>query len=150
MPPMPPMPPHVSAPTAPPNFEPFSGTYAAPEPEMLDRAVSAKKEKSDPAGSPLGAADLPAFAAAWLPRLTAAENDTAQAQEELLAEFIAELRTLVPHVATARVAEVADLLSVLTASDKPVSERRQSAVAFLEALKPAPAAKPRRTPFWKR
>jgi len=150
MPPMPPMPPHVSAPTAPPNFEPFSGTYAAPEPEMLDRAVSAKKEKSDPAGSPLGAADLPAFAAAWLPRLTAAENDTAQAQEELLAEFIAELRTLVPHVATAQVAEVADLLSVLTASDKPVSERRQSAVAFLEALKPAPAAKPRRTPFWKR
>jgi len=150
MPPMPPMPPHVSAPTAPPNFEPFSGIYAAPEPEMLDRAVSAKKEKSDPAGSPLGAADLPAFAAAWLPRLTAAENDTAQAQEELLAEFIAELRTLVPHVATAQVAEVADLLSVLTASDKPVSERRQSAVAFLEALKPAPAAKPRRTPFWKR
>ena len=147
---MPPMPPHVSAPTPPPAFEPFSGDFAAPEPEMLDRAVFAKKEKAGPAGSSLGAADLPAFAAAWHPRLTAAENDTAEAQEELLAEFTAELQKLAPHVAAAHAAEIADLLSVLTAPDKPVSERRQSAVAFLEALKRLPVAKPRRTPFWKR
>ena len=148
--PMPPMPPHVSAPTPPPNFEPFSGDFAAPEPEMPDTAVFTKKEKYAPTGTSLGEPDLQTFAAAWYPRLTAAENDTAEAQEELLAEFAAELQKLAPHVTAAHAAEVADLLSVLTASDKPVSERRQSAVAFLEAVKPAPVAKPRRTPFWKR
>jgi Ca-activated chloride channel homolog len=150
--PRPPMPPHASAPTPPPRFEPFSGHLAAPEADMLDRSVFAKKEKYASTGSSLGEPDLQTFAAAWYPRLTAAENDTAEAQEELLAEFTAELQKLAPQVPAAHAAEVADLLSVLTASDKPVSERRQSAVAFLEALKlaPVPVAKPRRTPFWKR
>lgn len=142
--------PRVSAPAAPPAFEPFSGAYPAPEPEILDGAVSAKKEKYAPTGTSLGEADLQTFAAAWYPRLTAAANDTAEAQAELLAEFTVELRTLAPRVPAAHAAEVAVLLSVLTASDKPVSERRESAMAFLEALKPEPAVKPRRTPFWKR
>ena len=85
-----------------------------------------------------------AFAESWYPRLTAAANDTPEAQEKLLAEFTAELRKL------AHTTEVADLLSVLTASDTPVAERLQRAVAFLEARKPVPTERPRRTPFWKR
>ncbi|MEY9856258.1 Ca-activated chloride channel family protein [Catenulispora sp. GAS73] len=98
--------------------------------------------------------DLHTFAAAWLPRLTAAANDTAEAQEELLAEFTARLQELAPHVPASHASEVADLLGTLAASDKPVGERRQSAVTFLESLEPEasaePAAKPRRAPFWKR
>ena len=83
---------------------------------MPRTAVFAKKEKYAPTGTPLGVPDLQTFAAAWYLRLTAAENDAAEAQEELLAEFTTELRGG-PHVTAAHTAEVADLLSVLTASD---------------------------------
>ena len=84
--------------------------------------------------------DLRAFAATWLPRLTAAANDTAEAQEALLTEFAAKLRELAPSAS-----DVADLLKVLTDSAKPVAERRQAAITFLESQE-----KPRRRAFGKR
>ena len=84
--------------------------------------------------------DLRAFAATWLPRLTAAANDTVEAQEALLAEFAAKLRELAPSAGG-----VADLLKVLSDSAEPVAERRQAAITFLESQE-----KPRRRAFWKR
>ena len=124
--------PQAPTPTTPPMRE-----------EFLDEALGMSPDK---AAAP--APDLDGFAAMWLPRLIAAASDTAEAQEELLAEFIAELREVDPG---AHGAQILAFVSTLTASGTPVDERRQNAIAFLESLEPAePAAKPRRAPFWKR
>jgi Ca-activated chloride channel family protein len=135
VPPVPPVPPRPAMPAA-PRWEPV------PDPsEALDFAMAEESRRDRPSPD-----DLQDFATIWLPRLIAAANDTAEAQEELLTEFIAKLRDLSPSVPGSLA--VAELLDTLESSDKPLDERRHSAIAFLESLKPV--AKPRRTPFWKR
>ncbi|ACU73323.1 Vault protein inter-alpha-trypsin domain protein [Catenulispora acidiphila DSM 44928] len=151
--PMPSVPPSVqplARPLLPPLAEPAISVDSADDmaalPDFLKESTSAADE-------------LRALAATWLPRLTAAANDTAEAQEKLLTEFATELRELAPRLSSTRSADAGDLLSTLTALDKPfdkpLDKRRQSAIAFLESVQQAvsdsePTTKPRRAPFWKR
>ncbi|MEY9929157.1 Ca-activated chloride channel family protein [Catenulispora sp. GP43] len=134
----------LPSPSAPMPASPPRGQVPLPLAKEPAFAEESLKMTLDQVAFP-GALDLGTLATTWLARLTAAENDTAEVQEELLAEFAAELRELAPGT---HAEEIAELLTTLTASDKPVDERRGSAIAFLESLKPA--AKPRRAPFWKR
>jgi Ca-activated chloride channel family protein len=92
--------------------------------------------------------DLVKLAELWLPRLIAAQADTPEKQEALLTEFATELREAAAHAPVSHLTDVTDLLSVLTDAAKPVAERLQSALTFLESV--APAEQPRRRPFWKR
>jgi Ca-activated chloride channel family protein len=95
--------------------------------------------------APLSADDLRTFATTWLPRLTTAANDADEAQDEMLTEFTTALRALAPFFPAEHATRVAELLSTLTATDKPATERRKAAITFLESLAPR-----RRAPFWKR
>ena len=137
-----PPPPSPGAPT--PSREPMPSAEEDLEiPDFLKSSVPA------PASAPVAErktmapmVDLHAFAAHWLPRFTAAATD---GQEALLLEFTTKLTELIPGLPAEHQASVSELLSTLSSAEKPVAERWQSAVTFLESL-----ARPARRPFWKR
>jgi Ca-activated chloride channel family protein len=104
------------------------------------------REPAKPHTAPLTADDLRTFATSWLPRLTAAANDSDEAQDKLLAEFTTALQALAPRIPADHSTHITELLSTLTATDKPVTERREAATTFLKSL----ATPRRRAPFWKR
>ncbi|HEY3481250.1 MAG TPA: VWA domain-containing protein, partial [Streptomyces sp.] len=150
----------AAAPSAPPKPAPMYRTRsarafpapaapgAAPTPSAepfrdLSRAADKEKKVATPTGQP-DTTITHAFATIWLTRLTAAANATAEAQEALLTEFTAALRTLSPH-STPDAARYQELLDTLEATDNPAADRLQSAIKYLESLD-----KPRRRPFWKR
>ncbi|WP_194896426.1 VIT domain-containing protein [Catenulispora pinisilvae] len=116
-----------------PDFLKSSAPAAAPTP-----APVTEKKTTPPM------VDLHAFAAHWLPRFTAAAAATDE-QEALLLEFTTKLTELIPGLPAEHQASVSELLSTLSSAEKPVAERWQSTVTFLESL-----ARPARRPFWKR
>ncbi|MBS2534972.1 VWA domain-containing protein [Catenulispora sp. NF23] len=126
-----PMPPSAEEDLEIPDFLKSSVPAPAPTP-----APVAERKTVPPA------ADLRTFATEWLPRFTAAATD---GQEALLLEFTAKLTELIPGLPAEHQATASELLSTLSSADKPVAERWQSTVTFLESFAP-----PARRPFWKR